>query len=106
MGHGALLISGYISWMSNHRPDLRETCWQVSSSSTYNSYNIVCTWLDLAMAMEMFCTIRVFIPYAYGTYHMRIRIWYNHTRMVRIIVPYAYGVCETPLVYIVSLLRP
>ena len=53
VGHGALLISGYISWMSNHRPDLRETCWQVSSSSTYNSYNIVCTWLGLAMAMEI-----------------------------------------------------
>ena len=30
VGHGAL--SGYISWMSNHRPNLRETCWQVSSS--------------------------------------------------------------------------
>ena len=53
----------------------------------------------------MFCTIRVFIPYAYGTYHTRyrtrmvqfcilyaygitIRVWYDHTRMVR---PYAYG---------------
>ena len=54
----------------------------------------------------MFCTIRVFIPYANGTYHTRIRIWYNHTRMVRIIVPYAYGAYETPLVYIVSSLRP
>ena len=54
----------------------------------------------------MFCTIRVFIPYAYGTYHTRIRIWYNHTRMVRIIAPYAYGAYETSLVYIVSLLRP
>ena len=51
-------------------------------------------------------TIRVFIPYAYGTFHMRIRIRYNHTRMVLIIVPYAYGAYETPLVYIVSLLRP
>ena len=43
------------------------------------------------------------VPYAYGTYHTRIRIWYNHTR---IIVPYAYGEYETPLVYIVSSLRP
>ena len=42
------------------------------------------------------------VPYAYGTYHMRIRIWYNHTRMVWIIVPYAYGAYETPLVYIVN----
>ena len=41
--------------------------------------------------ISMFCTIRVFIPYSYGTYHTRIRIWYNHTRMVRIIVPYEYG---------------
>ena len=32
-----------------------------------------------------------FIPYAYGTYHTHIRIWYSHTRMVWIIVPYAYG---------------
>ena len=48
--------------------------------------------------LSVFCTIRVFIPYAYGTYHTRIRIWYNHTRMVRIIVPYAYGAYETPLV--------
>ena len=40
--------------------------------------------------VTVFCTIRVFIPYAYGTYHTRIRIWYNHARMVRIIVPYAY----------------
>ena len=37
----------------------------------------------------MFCTIRVFMPYAYGTYHTRmvctIRVWYNfvyHTRTV------------------------
>ena len=55
MGHGAL--SGYISWTSirNHRPDLRETCWQVSSIVVYiyNSYNIVCTWLGWAMAMEI-----------------------------------------------------
>ena len=51
VGHGAL--SEYISWMSNHRPNLRETCWQVSSSSIYNSYNIVCTWLGWAMAMEI-----------------------------------------------------
>ena len=56
--------------------------------------------------VALFCTIRVFIPYAYGTYHTRIRIWYNHTRIVRIIVPYAYSVYETPLVYIVSSLRP
>ena len=53
------------------------------------------------LIVYMFCTIRVFITYAYGTYHMRIA-----TRMVRIIVPYAYGAYETPLVYIVSLLRP
>ena len=32
-------------------------------------------------------------------YHTRIRIWYNHTRMVRIIVPYAYGACKTTGAY-------
>ena len=67
--------------------------------------NIICMY-NIYLYMYMFCTIRVFIPYAYGTYHTRIRIWYNHTRMVRIIVPYAYGAFETPLVYIVSSLRP
>ena len=30
------------------------------------------------------------VPYAYGTYHMRIRIWYDRTRMVWLFVPYAY----------------
>ena len=49
--------------------------------------------------MYMFCTIRIFIPYAYGTYHTRIRIWYDHMHMVRIIVPYAYGAYETTGVY-------
>ena len=69
---------------------------------------MVATEVDIAsyIGIAMFCTVRVFIPYAYGTYHMRIRIWYNHMRMVRIIVPYTYGAYETPLVYIVSLLRP
>ena len=28
-------------------------------------------------------------------YHTRIRIWYDHTRMVRITVPSAYGAYET-----------
>ena len=32
-----------------------------------------------------------FIPYAYGTYHTRICIWYDRTRMVWLFVPYAYG---------------
>ena len=32
-----------------------------------------------------------FVPYAYGTYHMRIRVRYNHTRMVRKIVPSEYS---------------
>ena len=44
------------------------------------------------VVIVMFCTIRVFIPYAYGTYHTRIPIPYDHTRMVRLIVPYKYGV--------------
>ena len=30
-----------------------------------------------------------FIPYAYGMCHMRIRVWYNYTRMVQL---YAYGI--------------
>ena len=40
VGHGAL--SGYISWTSNHRPDLRETCWQVSSIVVYIIVIILC----------------------------------------------------------------
>ena len=31
-----------------------------------------------------------FVPYAYGTSHMRILIWDVHTRMGRPIVPYKY----------------
>ena len=31
-----------------------------------------------------------FIPYAYGMYRMRIRIWYDRTRMVWLFVPYEY----------------
>ena len=77
----------------------------VVGSKTYSVLrNLVALTLPqektFAQLVTMFCTIRVFIPYAYGTYHTRIRIWYNHTRMVRIIVPYAYGAYETPLVYI------
>ena len=30
-----------------------------------------------------------FIPYAYGMCHMRIRVWYNYTRMVQL---FAYGI--------------
>ena len=40
VGHGGL--SGYSSWMSNHRPDLRETCWQVSSIVVYIIVIILC----------------------------------------------------------------
>ena len=47
---------------------------------------------QLNCSFMMFCTIRVFILYAYGTYHTRIPIPYDHTRMVRLIVPYKYGV--------------
>ena len=32
------------------------------------------------------------VPYAYGTCHTRILVWYSHTRMVHIILPYAYGI--------------
>ena len=32
-----------------------------------------------------------FIPYAYGTYHTRIRVRYDRTRMVWLFVPYAYS---------------
>ena len=42
----------------------------------------------LTVSMWMFYTIRVFSPYTYGTYHMGMCVWYNHTRMVRIIVPW------------------
>ena len=42
---------------------------------------------------ESYCSIpyAYFVPYAYGTYHMRIRVRYNHTRVVRKIVPSEYS---------------
>ena len=43
--------------------------------------------------LRCYCSIpyAYFVPYAYGTYHMRIRVRYNHTRMVRKIVPSEYS---------------
>ena len=40
-----------------------------------------------------------FIPYAYGTYHMRIRIWYDRTRMIWLFVPYVYIAVTTIYYY-------
>ena len=45
--------------------------------------------MQLNALLGWLCSIpyAYFVPYAYGTYHMRIRVRYNHTRMVRKIVP-------------------
>ena len=59
----------------------------------------------ISSEVSVFCTICVFIPYVYSTYHTHIRIWYDHTHMVRITVPYVYGAYETTGVYIYSSLR-
>ena len=67
--------------------------------------------LAMHVAIVMFYTIRVFVPYAYGTHHTRmvctIRVWYDfayHTRMVcfchtmrvwyDFAIPYAYWVAN------------
>ena len=62
------------------------------------------TGFSYIVVLIIICSVpyAYFIPYAYGTYHMRmvctIRIWYNfvyHTRTIHTIrvwyVPYVYG---------------
>ena len=47
----------------------------------------------LTISKAWYCCVpyAYFIPYMYGTYHTRIRIWYDRTHMVWLFVPYAYS---------------
>ena len=58
-----------------------------------NQQCVTITQSRLANYYYYYCSIpyAYFVPYAYGTYHMRIRVRYNHTRMVRKIVPSEYS---------------
>ena len=68
----------------------------VSSAELTRYYDLLNRFVPRSYPVRFYLMYGCSVPYAYGTYHMRIRIWYNHTRMVY----------KTPLVYIVSLLRP
>ena len=60
-----LLVSlGFLAPVECNRPAKFLLSSTVTIKSTRNS-------------LKWYCSV----PYAYGTYHTRIRIWYNHTRM-------------------------
>ena len=59
----------------------------------FESVAVVNGWEEDSVKLQWLCCVpyAYFIPYAYGTYHTRICIWHDRTRMVWLFVPYAYG---------------